>query len=61
MTKKYTTYDALNSINWQLKRIADSLEIIVEHQNPKVVSKNPKLSKDSIKLRQMLDGLDKNG
>jgi hypothetical protein len=30
MKNQYTTKDTLNSISWQLKRIADALETIVD-------------------------------
>jgi hypothetical protein len=39
MNKEYTPQDTLNSISWQLKRIADALETIVDQTQPATTTK----------------------
>ena len=43
MNKEYSPQDTLNSISWQLKRIADALETIVEQTQPTTTKPNQKL------------------
>jgi len=55
MAKEYTTNDILNSISWQLKRIADSLEKIEEKSDKTSTSNNA--STDSTRLKDFLNRL----
>jgi len=61
MAKEYTTKDILNSISWQLKRIADSLEKIEEQSNNASISNNTSTSNnastDSTRLKDFLNRL----
>lgn len=60
MAKQYSTDDILNSISWQLKRIADSLETLVDC--PVTQNKpqpQPQHLEDSTSLREFLNNIGK--
>jgi hypothetical protein len=59
MTKEYSYQDipnTLNSISWQLKRIAEALESIDERQQRETAPANPKV--ESTLLRKLLEKKD---
>ena len=55
MAKQYNTDDILNSISWQLKRIADSLEKIADTTTQDTTTQDT-TTQDTTRLRAFLRG-----